>query len=144
MHLSRIRVLAAAALMTVVAVGFFSAIGIFAEDTTPTPVSGRTTASSGTPSHSLASRGPAVDLVDVAFNPREFSIPANTPTAITLVNRGAIVHNFTIDQLNVHSGDIKPGQSTTVTINAPAGTYTYYCAIPGHRAAGMVGTLTVK
>ena len=25
----------------------------------------------------------------------------------------------------------------------PVGTYTYYCAIPGRRAVGMVGTLTV-
>jgi len=29
-----------------------------------------------------------------------------------------------------------------VTIDK-AGDYTYYCAIPGHEAAGMKGTLTV-
>ena len=27
-------------------------------------------------------------------------------------------------------------------INAPAGTYEYYCNVPGHKEAGMVGTLT--
>lgn len=58
---------------------------------------------------------------------------------VTLVNQGAVVHNFTIDELDVHSGDMQPGQSTTVTIDAPAGTYTYFA----HRAAGMVGTLSV-
>jgi nitrite reductase (NO-forming) len=140
MQRTRSRILIAAGLMTVIAVGFFSAIGIFAQDATPTPLSGASsgpTASPGNPS------GPVIDLVDIAFNPRGFSIPANTPTVVTLVNQGAVVHNFTIDELNVHSGDMQPGQSTTVTIDAPAGTYTYYCAIPGHRAAGMVGTLTV-
>ena len=63
---------------------------------------------------------------------------------VTLENTGASVHNFNIDELNIHSGDIQPGQSTTVTINAAAGSYQYYCSIPGHKEAGMVGTLTVK
>jgi nitrite reductase (NO-forming) len=152
MHRTRIRLLIAAGLMTVIAVGFFSAIGIFAQDATPAPAPARTTANTRTPSHSLAASGPTaspgnpsgpvIDLVDVAFHPKGFSLPANTPTVVTLVNRGAVVHNFTIDELNVRSGDLQPGQSTTVTVDAPAGVYTYYCAIPGHRAAGMVGTLT--
>jgi uncharacterized cupredoxin-like copper-binding protein len=141
MHRARIRILIAAGVMTVIAVGFFSAIGIFAQDATP--VSGGMTASAGTPGHALASSGLVVDLVDVAFDPRGFSIPANTPTVVTLVNKGDAVHNFTIDGLNIHSGDIQPGQSTTIAITAPAGAYAFYCSIPGHRAAGMVGTLTV-
>lgn len=144
MHLSRIQLLATAALMTLVAVGVFSALGIFAEDATPPPAPSRTMMMNGTPSSGQAARGPVIDLVDVAFTPRGFSIPANTPTVVTLMNRGAIVHNFTIDELNVRSGDIQPGHSTTVTIDAPAGKYTFYCAIPGHRSAGMVGTITVR
>jgi plastocyanin len=154
MHRTRTRMLIAAGLMTAVAIGFFSAIGIVAQDATPTPAPGRATVGSGTPSPSLASggpeaspenpSGPVIDLVDIAFNPKGFSIRANTPTVITLVNQGVAVHTFDIDELNVHSGDLQPGQSTTVTIDAPPGTYAYFCAIPGHREAGMVGTLTVK
>jgi plastocyanin len=33
--------------------------------------------------------------------------------------------------------------SRTLTLQLAPGTYTYYCAVPGHRAAGMQGTLTV-
>jgi uncharacterized cupredoxin-like copper-binding protein len=29
-------------------------------------------------------------------------------------------------------------------VNAAAGTYQYLCTVPGHAAAGMVGTLTLK
>jgi uncharacterized cupredoxin-like copper-binding protein len=36
------------------------------------------------------------------------------------------------------------GSDRQVTFNAPPGTYTFYCAIPGHRQAGMVGTITVE
>jgi mono/diheme cytochrome c family protein len=34
--------------------------------------------------------------------------------------------------------------TATVKISLKAGTYTFFCEVPGHRAAGMYGTLTVK
>jgi plastocyanin len=33
---------------------------------------------------------------------------------------------------------------TSVQLDLTPGTYTFYCSIPGHRQAGMQGTLTVK
>jgi uncharacterized cupredoxin-like copper-binding protein/cytochrome c2 len=84
-----------------------------------------------------------VDMVDVSFAPKEITIPANQDVTVNLANKGAAVHNFNVDQLNVHSGDYQPGQTGTVTINAAPGDYQYYCAIPGHKEAGMVGTLHV-
>ena len=42
----------------------------------------------------------------------------------------------------------RPGQcdggTKTLTMTLAPGTYTYYCSVPGHRQAGMQGTLTVK
>jgi uncharacterized cupredoxin-like copper-binding protein len=36
------------------------------------------------------------------------------------------------------------GGVSTVTARLKAGRYTYFCSVPGHRAAGMRGTLTVR
>jgi uncharacterized cupredoxin-like copper-binding protein len=35
------------------------------------------------------------------------------------------------------------GGRSTVTATLKAGTYTFYCSVPGHEQAGMRGTLTV-
>jgi plastocyanin len=34
--------------------------------------------------------------------------------------------------------------SSSAVVNLKPGTYHYYCTVPGHREAGMEGTLTVK
>ncbi len=85
-----------------------------------------------------------VEMVDIAFNPTTLTIPANTDVTFHFVNNGASVHNFKIDDPEVFSGDLNAGQSADVTVNLPPGTYKYYCTIPGHEQAGMVGELTVQ
>jgi len=39
---------------------------------------------------------------------------------------------------------VQPGAKSTVTVTLKPGKYTFYCPVPGHRAAGMMGTLTVQ
>ena len=99
-----------------------------------------TTPTTGTPPEEAVT----VQMLDIRFEPAEFTIPANTDVTVTLPNNGAAPHNFNIDQLNVHSETAQGGQTVEVTINAQPGDYEYYCAVPGHKAAGMVGTLHVQ
>ena len=79
---------------------------------------------------------------DIYFEPKEVTIPANTDVTVVLPNDGVTPHNFSIDELGIDV-DIAPGETKETVINAPAGEYEYYCNVPGHKEAGMVGTLIV-
>jgi uncharacterized cupredoxin-like copper-binding protein len=39
---------------------------------------------------------------------------------------------------------VAPGKVSSVTVTLKKGTYTFYCPVPGHKEAGMKGTLTVS
>lgn len=86
----------------------------------------------------------SLDAVDIAFSVSELSIPADTDVSITLTNQGVAAHDFVIDGTDFATPQLNGGESATIVVNLPAGTYTYYCSVPGHREAGMVGTLTVS
>ena len=49
---------------------------------------------------------------------------------------------FTIDALHVNV-DVPIGANRRVTFSAAPGRYEFYCRVPGHKAAGMKGTLIV-
>ena len=80
---------------------------------------------------------------DFAFDPSEITAEAGEDLAIVLTSED-IMHDFTIDELDVHVAADR-GETATGGVSADEpGTYTYYCAVPGHRSAGMEGTLTVE
>jgi plastocyanin len=58
-------------------------------------------------------------------------------------NKSTVVHDIVIDGKG-QGKEVSGGGVSSFTANFTPGTYTYYCSIPGHRAAGMEGKLTVK
>lgn len=63
--------------------------------------------------------------------------------AITLTNNGTMTHNLVFEN-GPKSDDLNPGVTLTFEVGAmEPGTYTIYCAIAGHRAAGMEARLVV-
>ncbi|MEZ4497070.1 MAG: cupredoxin domain-containing protein [Thermomicrobiales bacterium] len=115
---------------------------------TMTPATDATPAASpeASPAASPEAAGAALTIsaVDIAFDKKEMEAPADTDFTITVTNDGVAQHDLVIEGTDFKTTILNGGQSDTITVNLPAGEYTFYCSIPGHRAAGMVGTLIVK
>ena len=71
-----------------------------------------------------------------------------TPGSLTIVsiNKSAVPHNIALQGSGVNAigAVVQGGGTSKITVTVKAGKYTFYCSVPGHRQAGMVGTLTVK
>jgi plastocyanin len=82
----------------------------------------------------------AVRMKDVRFVPED--IRGDGTVTVVVENDDLFWHTFTIEDLDV---DVRvPVKGTRrVTFDAEPGTYEITCAIPGHTAAGMEGTLVV-
>jgi uncharacterized cupredoxin-like copper-binding protein len=58
-----------------------------------------------------------------------------------------LAHNVTVESSSGSVLGATPtfqGGTKTLTLGLKAGTYKFYCTVPGHRMAGMEGTLTVN
>lgn len=70
--------------------------------------------------------------------------------AVTIVmkNTSGVVHNVAIQPgasgAVIGASPLVPKGTDSFSVTLKPGTYTYFCQAAGHRAAGMVGTLTVK
>lgn len=61
---------------------------------------------------------------------------------LAVSNDGTQVHNLTITG-DGKTADLNGGDSEDLKVDVDPGTYEVFCSIPGHKEAGMVGTLTV-
>lgn len=61
-------------------------------------------------------------------------------------NDANIPHDIAIEGNGVDEKgeEVEGGGVSKISVDLKPGTYTYFCTVPGHRAAGMEGKLTVK
>lgn len=82
--------------------------------------------------------------VDIDYSSAPETMPAGEVT-VAIDNQGQIVHNVVFEELGTEPiVEANGGEVDVGTTTVEAGDYTYYCSIPGHRAAGMEGVLTVQ
>ncbi len=99
-----------------------------------------------------AAGGPVKNLMLSADPTGQLRFDKNTLAAspgnvrITMRNASPVQHNVSLQGpgIDQHGPTIGKGGASEVQATLKAGTYTYYCSVPGHRQAGMQGTLTIK
>ena len=121
--------------------------------------SGGGTSKASTPASSTATATPPAgggEVLKLSADPggqlrfTTSTLTAAKPGKVTLVmtnpSSAGMEHAIAIDGNGVDSDGptVAPGGTSSVTVDLKKGTYTYYCPVPGHRQAGMVGTLTVN
>jgi uncharacterized cupredoxin-like copper-binding protein len=107
-----------------------------------------TSTSSSTPAPAVAS------TLSVAANPEgQLSFDTKSLSAkagkvsIDFTNKASLAHNLTVESSSgavVGATPTFEGASKTLAVTLKAGTYKFYCSVPGHRQAGMEGTITVQ
>jgi plastocyanin len=83
---------------------------------------------------------------DLAYTTTEASTEAGEVT-VDFKNPQGLSHDVAIEDSKgetVGKTEVIGEGETSETVNLKAGEYTFYCSVPGHREAGMEGTLTVK
>ncbi len=116
---------------------------------TPTPTSTATAPSTTTPAASGGSQ-----TLSLSANPEgqlKYDTTALTAKAgnvsIDFTNMAPLSHNLTVESSSGARLGATPtfqGGSKTLSLNLKPGVYKFFCSVPGHRMAGMEGTLTVK
>lgn len=117
--------------------------------TTSTAASSSSAAGASTPAPSGAAQ-----VLKLAADPSgglSYNTTALTahPGKVTIefTNSAPIEHNVTVASGAGATEGATPtfsGATKSITLNLKAGTYSFYCSVPGHRQAGMQGTLKVQ
>jgi plastocyanin len=132
----------------VLAIAALAALGLVAcggddddDDTAAAPAT--TTAPAGGGSTVDISTPPGTDL---AYEQMDVSAKAGNVT-INFDNQQSTQHDVKVEDSagqELGGTDLITSTTATATVNLQPGTYTFFCSVPGHREAGMEGTVTAN
>ncbi len=106
----------------------------------PTPYPAPKPPPTSTPTPEAAAIEITVTAKFATFEPSTITVAEGQTVKLTLTSKDA-PHTFTIDELGINIA-VGSGQTATEEFTVEkAGTFSFYCAVPGHRDAGMEGTL---
>ena len=80
------------------------------------------------------------------YNTKSLSAKVGKVT-IAFTNMATIMHDVTVESASGERlGGLEAfsGATKDLSVTLKAGTYKFFCSVPGHRQAGMEGTLTVQ
>ncbi len=84
-----------------------------------------------------------IDAFDLGFTPKDLTVDAPGRYEIKLTNTGAVIHDLTFPD-GATTGPVAGGATGSVEVDVPEAGIAFICSVPGHAAAGMTGTISVK
>jgi plastocyanin len=86
----------------------------------------------------------SVESNGLNFTPATIRVKLGEKVRVTYKNNMGR-HDWSLDEFNAKTDLINAGATDTVEFTASKkGSFVYYCSVPGHREAGMKGTLIVE
>jgi uncharacterized cupredoxin-like copper-binding protein len=106
-----------------------------------TPASGGSSSGGGGATLSLSADASG----QLKFDKSSLSAKSGSVT-IKMDNPSSLPHAIAVEGNGVDKDGetVQKGGTSSITVDLKPGTYTFYCPVDGHRAAGMKGTLTVS
>jgi uncharacterized cupredoxin-like copper-binding protein len=139
-------------LLSALAAAAFIALGCGGGDDNNSSNSSTTTSTTNTTATTPATTGGGSTLKLAAdpsgqlkFDKTKLSAKAGKVT-MDMDNPSSVPHGIGVKGNGVDKDGktVNKGGVSTISVDLKPGTYTFYCPVPGHEAAGMKGTLTVK
>jgi plastocyanin len=137
--------------LALAACGGSSSGGASTGDVSSPSSSGSSTTTSAAPASAIpkgALEIAASSAGQLMFDKSSLTAPKAGRVTIAFTNLSPLDHNLTVEDPATKKvlGATQTFQGTTklLKLDLKPGTYKYFCSVPGHRSAGMEGTLTVK
>jgi plastocyanin len=129
-----------------------SSSGTGSTASTPASPAATSTTSSTPPASTGPSTGQDLALAATPEGQLKYDKTALTANAgevsIAFTNMSPLDHNMTIESASSHkilgATPTFSGATKDLKLDLKPGVYKFFCTVPGHRMAGMEGTLTVK
>lgn len=90
----------------------------------------------------MAGDGP-IPVVEVRLTEFTIEMPTTVPpgpVTFSVTNAGTMEHNFEVEGKSIEKKfdtNLKPGETKSLQVELPAGTYTIYCPLDDHQKRGM-------
>jgi len=113
----------------------------------PTPTTGTSTTTSSAPAGGATALSLSANSSgQLEYNTKTLTAKAGKVT-INFTNSSPVEHDVAVESSGGKQEGATPvfnGGSKTLSLELKPGTYKFFCTVPGHRQAGMEGTLTVQ
>jgi nitrite reductase (NO-forming) len=84
----------------------------------------------------------SIDMLDMSYSTPKLNVAKAGYYQVKVTNTSSIPHDIVFS--NGVQLAVAPGQQVSTTLAIPDSGLSYFCSLPGHKEAGMVGSITVS